>query len=81
MSLNSIGFIREDPWRLFRITRCPMILVGRQFWSGLLKWMTISLAGKRQFIGPGDMDSVTLTEDPEHNSQPLRVSIVKPCAH
>src|SRR5262245_96876 len=39
-----------------RIPRFPMILVGRRYWSGLLRWMEKSLAQKDQFISPGDMD-------------------------
>ncbi len=47
-----------------RIPRFPLILFGRKHWSGLLKWMETTL-GKGAFIGPDDMDLVTLTDDPQ----------------
>ena len=48
-----------------RIPRYPMILVGRKFWSGLLRWMEKSLAQKDQFINTTDMELITRTDDPD----------------
>ncbi len=47
-----------------RIPRFPLILFGRQYWNGLLRWCkrTVEAPG---FISPGDLDLVTLTEDPQ----------------
>jgi uncharacterized protein (TIGR00730 family) len=47
-----------------RVQRFPLILFGRQFWKGALKWMQNTLA-KNRFIGPKDLDLLTLTEDPD----------------
>ena len=47
-----------------RIPRFPLILFGRKHWSGLLKWMETTL-GRGGFIGPDDMNLVTLTDDPQ----------------
>jgi uncharacterized protein (TIGR00730 family) len=48
-----------------RIPRYPMILVGRKFWSGLLRWVEKSLAQKDQFINTTDMELITRTDDPD----------------
>jgi uncharacterized protein (TIGR00730 family) len=47
-----------------RISRFPLICYGSDYWSGLLKWAKISL-GKNGYISPGDLDLVTVTDDPE----------------
>ena len=46
-----------------RISRFPLILIGRKFWSGLLKWIEKTLLD-RGFISPGDAELFTLTDDP-----------------
>ncbi len=45
-----------------RIPRYPLILFGKKYWSGLLKWMQGTLEGGA-FISPGDMDLLTVTDD------------------
>lgn len=47
-----------------RIPRFPLILFGRKHWEGLLGWLESTL-GKGGFISPGDMDLVTVTDDPQ----------------
>ena len=47
-----------------RVQRFPLILFGRRYWRGVLKWMRDTLA-KNHFISPKDLDLLTLTEDPE----------------
>jgi uncharacterized protein (TIGR00730 family) len=47
-----------------RIPRYPMILFGREYWSGLIKWMRSTL-DKGRFISPGDLELFTVTDDPE----------------
>src|ERR1043166_1713855 len=46
-----------------RIPEFPLILFGRDYWNGLLKWIekTWDATG---FISPGDLDLYTLTDDP-----------------
>ncbi len=47
-----------------KITRFPIVLVGTQFWGGLLDWVKQSMlpSGK---ISPQDIDLIHLTDDPE----------------
>lgn len=47
-----------------RISRFPLILLGRDYWSGLLKWMKSTLE-KGAFISRGDLNLFTLTDDPQ----------------
>ncbi|MBC8094737.1 MAG: TIGR00730 family Rossman fold protein [Akkermansiaceae bacterium] len=47
-----------------KIPEYPVILFGRDYWSGLIEWMRKELEAKR-FISPGDLDLFTLTDDPE----------------
>ena len=48
-----------------RIPEFPLILFGRKFWSGLLEWMKVNMKEKNQFISPGDLELVKLTDDPQ----------------
>ncbi len=45
-----------------KVTRFPVILMGIDYWRGLLDWMRESLRGTGR-IGPADMDLITLTDD------------------
>ncbi len=47
-----------------RIPRFPLILFGRKYWKGLLDWMATTM-GKGHYIGPGDLELVTVTDDPQ----------------
>jgi len=47
-----------------RIPRYPLILFGRSYWSGLLKWMKATLE-RPSLVSQGDLDLVTVTDDPE----------------
>ena len=47
-----------------RIPRYPLILFGHDFWSGLLKWGKATME-KNGYITPGDLDLVTITDDPQ----------------
>ena len=47
-----------------RIPRFPLILIGKDYWSGLLRWTKNTLE-KNSFISPGDMDLFTVTDDPQ----------------
>ena len=46
-----------------RIPQFPMILFGRDYWSGLFRWMKATLE-KEKLISPGDLQLVTITDDP-----------------
>jgi uncharacterized protein (TIGR00730 family) len=47
-----------------RIPQFPLILFGREYWNGLLRWLKVELQDKHHFISPGDLDLVKLTNDP-----------------
>jgi uncharacterized protein (TIGR00730 family) len=46
-----------------RIPRFPLILFGSSYWNGLLRWMKSRMEEQSQFISPGDLDLVTITDD------------------
>jgi len=46
-----------------RIPRFPLILFGRDHWTGLVRWMK-SVLKKNKFIGPDDLDLFLITDDP-----------------
>jgi hypothetical protein len=47
-----------------RISRFPLILFGRSYWTGLLKWMKVTLE-KNSLISVGDLDLVQMVDTPE----------------
>ena len=47
-----------------RIPQFPLILFGKKFWSGGLKWMREAMQERNQFIGADDLNLFTVTDDP-----------------
>jgi uncharacterized protein (TIGR00730 family) len=47
-----------------RIPRFPLILVGKNFWKGLLSWIESTLE-KNKLISPEDNELFTVTDDPD----------------
>jgi uncharacterized protein (TIGR00730 family) len=47
-----------------RIPRFPLILFGRDYWSGLIDWMKSVLEQEKK-ISPGDLDLFVITDDPQ----------------
>ncbi len=47
-----------------KVTRFPVVLVGTDYWAGLVDWMSTRLveAGK---ISPNDMELIEVTDDPD----------------
>jgi len=45
-----------------RIPSFPLILFGRDYWSGLVRWMK-SVLEKKGMISPGDLDLFYITDD------------------
>lgn len=47
-----------------KITKFPVVLVGHDYWSGLLAWLndTVMAQGK---IGPAEFSLITVADDPE----------------
>jgi len=46
-----------------KVKHFPVILFGREYWSGLVDWLTRTVAAERK-INPADLDLFTLTDDP-----------------
>ena len=42
----------------------PVILMGSEYWAGLLDWMKKDMLEKHQYISPEDMNVFTLVDDP-----------------
>ncbi|MSU57831.1 MAG: TIGR00730 family Rossman fold protein [Pedosphaera sp.] len=47
-----------------RIPQFPLILFGKKFWSGALRWMREQMRGRNKFIGADDLNLFTITDDP-----------------
>ena len=48
-----------------KIEKVPVILMGKEFWEGLLKWLHDTMGEKFGNISMSDMDLMTLTDDPD----------------
>jgi hypothetical protein len=48
-----------------RIPQFPMILYGRKFWDGLVRWMRSQMLDKHSFIGAGDLNLFTIVDRPQ----------------
>ena len=46
-----------------RVERCPVILVGTDFWAGMMGWVKDKLLGEDK-ISPEDMDLFNIVDDP-----------------
>ena len=55
-----------------RIPQFPLVLFGREHWSGLLHWMKLGLAQKNKYISPTDLDLVCVTDSPEEVVELIR---------
>ena len=47
-----------------RVRHRPVVLVGRDYWSGLVTWLETRLAAEGK-ISPGDMQMFSVTDDPQ----------------
>jgi uncharacterized protein (TIGR00730 family) len=47
-----------------KISQFPVVLFGKHYWAGLLRWLESRVQGERK-ISPGDLDLLLLTDDPE----------------
>ncbi len=43
----------------------PVILIGSDYWSGLIDWMREKMLEEHNFISPEDMDVFTMVDEPE----------------
>ena len=47
-----------------KVTRFPIVLMGKDYWSGLIEWMRTSMLS-HQFICREDIDEIPITDDVE----------------
>jgi len=46
-----------------KIYQFPVIMFGRHYWAGLIRWLQSRVLGERK-ISPGDLNIILLTDDP-----------------
>ena len=51
-----------------KIYQFPVILFGRHYWAGLLRWIGTRVLAEKK-ISPGDMDLMILTDDPREAAE------------
>ena len=47
-----------------KITKFPIVLVGRQYWSGLLSWLKDTMLARAN-IGPAELALLSVADDPD----------------
>jgi uncharacterized protein (TIGR00730 family) len=61
-----------------KVTHFPVILFGRAYWSGLVAWLTDTVAAERK-VNPADLHLFTVTDDPaEATAIVMEARAVKP---
>ncbi len=48
-----------------RIERVPVILIGKEYWSGLVDWIKAVMLEKEHNINPDDLDLFWVVDDPQ----------------
>jgi uncharacterized protein (TIGR00730 family) len=51
-----------------KIFQFPVVLFGRHYWAGLVRWLSSRMAAEGK-ISPGDLDLLLLTDDPAEAAQ------------
>ena len=51
-----------------KIYQFPVVLFGRHYWAGLIRWLQSRVLGEGK-ISPGDLDLMLLTDDPQEAAQ------------
>jgi uncharacterized protein (TIGR00730 family) len=51
-----------------KIYQFPVILFGRRYWAGLVRWLQTRVQAERK-IAPGDLDLMILTDDPREAAE------------
>ncbi|MCE5339804.1 MAG: TIGR00730 family Rossman fold protein [Planctomycetaceae bacterium] len=49
----------------FKQAYFPVILMGSEYWGGLVDWMKKTMLKKHKYIGQNDMDVFTVCDDPQ----------------
>lgn len=58
-----------------KVTQFPIVLMGTEFWGGMIDWLRTQLAGSKK-IAPDDLDLLTLTDDLDEVMSVIRESEV-----
>ena len=53
-----------------KIYQFPLILFGRHYWAGLVRWLHSRVLGERK-ISPGDMELMLLTDEPREAAEAI----------
>ena len=48
-----------------KVATLPLILLGKSYWQGLLRWLERTVRSEYGYISPEDMALVTVTDDPQ----------------
>lgn len=48
-----------------KIERIPIVLVGSEYWQGLLDWIKNTLLTENEFISKGDLELIKIIDSPE----------------
>jgi len=48
-----------------KVTPVPVILVGSEFWGGMVDWIKNTMLDKYSNISPGDLDLIPIMDDPD----------------
>ena len=43
----------------------PVILMGSEYWAGLVEWIKTRMLGEHKYIAPEDLDVFTMADDPK----------------
>ena len=43
----------------------PVILMGSEFWEGLIEWMKVKMLKEHEYISPEDLDVFTVVDEPK----------------
>ena len=55
----------------FKQAYFPVILMGSDYWAGLVEWMKKDMLGKHRFIEPEDMNVFMVCDDPQKAAQAI----------
>ena len=48
-----------------KISKIPVVLFGKKYWTGLKNWITETMLEEENNISPGDLDLIPITDDPQ----------------
>jgi uncharacterized protein (TIGR00730 family) len=61
-----------------KLRRCPVVLVGKQYWQGLYDWLLAEVL-PRGYIAPGDLDFLHIVDDEAAALSRLLAGARRPC--